>query len=392
MAETAPGTPPTPPTIAPHNFEKVHFSSPRWCDTCGEFIWGLGKQGYRCITCNYACHGKCRNGADACGQMRQKNANKGKGLSLAATPGGPPYVHTLPNYSGFLTKEEHPLFTSLEGKDFVRIVQLGGKGSLVGAITQTAALVNTVGALAEGEFGEDEEEEGGEEEEGEKKGKGPKVQYQYEAYYENWSTKVFHITALIQKPKKVKIMFKKGQKKSKAEKDKKKQEAPHDPTKPKEKKKKSGLISITFKKMKYSVAVGGKHIADIRKHPHEGAFKHHYIVQNPQGTTIFDATASAVAEFSATYKIAPPGSPEKIGKITRVFKAVHLYKDGCNVYKILFPKYCSLDVKAMMLALTMVLDVEEYAAKGSVLTRSSDALAAPISLVGAVAKISGGGE
>ena len=31
-----------------HQMEKVHFSKPTFCAFCGEFIWGLLKQGYSC--------------------------------------------------------------------------------------------------------------------------------------------------------------------------------------------------------------------------------------------------------------------------------------------------------------------------------------------------------
>eukprot|EP01102_Stenamoeba_stenopodia_P011797 TRINITY_DN3648_c0_g1_i1.p1 TRINITY_DN3648_c0_g1~~TRINITY_DN3648_c0_g1_i1.p1 ORF type:complete len:930 (+),score=207.80 TRINITY_DN3648_c0_g1_i1:328-3117(+) len=42
-----------------HQFVKHHFSRPTWCKNCEEFIWGLGKQGYRCEKCHVAVHKKC---------------------------------------------------------------------------------------------------------------------------------------------------------------------------------------------------------------------------------------------------------------------------------------------------------------------------------------------
>ena len=43
-----------------HLLKKVTFSKPTWCDICGQFIWGLSKQGYRCTNCHLVSHGgKC---------------------------------------------------------------------------------------------------------------------------------------------------------------------------------------------------------------------------------------------------------------------------------------------------------------------------------------------
>ncbi|CDW53157.1 RA and C1 1 domain containing protein [Trichuris trichiura] len=43
-----------------HRFEPVRLTSLTWCDKCGEFIWGLFKQAFRCSNCYYTCHNKCR--------------------------------------------------------------------------------------------------------------------------------------------------------------------------------------------------------------------------------------------------------------------------------------------------------------------------------------------
>ena len=42
-----------------HKFLTVTFRSFVWCDWCKRFIWGLGKQGLRCVECNYKIHKKC---------------------------------------------------------------------------------------------------------------------------------------------------------------------------------------------------------------------------------------------------------------------------------------------------------------------------------------------
>eukprot|EP01061_Rhynchopus_euleeides_P032639 TRINITY_DN5429_c0_g1_i2.p1 TRINITY_DN5429_c0_g1~~TRINITY_DN5429_c0_g1_i2.p1 ORF type:complete len:643 (+),score=144.04 TRINITY_DN5429_c0_g1_i2:238-2166(+) len=54
-----------------HKFLNVTFRSFVWCDWCKGFIWGLGKQGLRCLECNYKIHKKCE--ADI---MRNSDAHK----------------------------------------------------------------------------------------------------------------------------------------------------------------------------------------------------------------------------------------------------------------------------------------------------------------------------
>eukprot|EP01102_Stenamoeba_stenopodia_P011916 TRINITY_DN3698_c0_g1_i1.p1 TRINITY_DN3698_c0_g1~~TRINITY_DN3698_c0_g1_i1.p1 ORF type:complete len:807 (-),score=170.17 TRINITY_DN3698_c0_g1_i1:81-2501(-) len=44
-----------------HQFAKHDFNSPRWCDHCFKFIWGLSKQGVKCKVCGYSAHRKCSN-------------------------------------------------------------------------------------------------------------------------------------------------------------------------------------------------------------------------------------------------------------------------------------------------------------------------------------------
>eukprot|EP00013_Stygamoeba_regulata_P002786 CAMPEP_0177644212 /NCGR_PEP_ID=MMETSP0447-20121125/8562_1 /TAXON_ID=0 /ORGANISM="Stygamoeba regulata, Strain BSH-02190019" /LENGTH=1023 /DNA_ID=CAMNT_0019146547 /DNA_START=119 /DNA_END=3190 /DNA_ORIENTATION=+ len=57
--------------MAEHVFFVHHFRSPHWCQWCGKFIWGLGKQGYRCRNCHYAAHrGDCHKHA-----MRNSNCH-----------------------------------------------------------------------------------------------------------------------------------------------------------------------------------------------------------------------------------------------------------------------------------------------------------------------------
>eukprot|EP00118_Oscarella_pearsei_P007448 m.36640 g.36640 ORF g.36640 m.36640 type:complete len:414 (+) comp32267_c0_seq1:174-1415(+) len=51
------------PTYLPsggHDFEAASIASPHWCDQCGEFIWGIFSQPFRCKRCLFTCHRKCR--------------------------------------------------------------------------------------------------------------------------------------------------------------------------------------------------------------------------------------------------------------------------------------------------------------------------------------------
>eukprot|EP01102_Stenamoeba_stenopodia_P020216 TRINITY_DN7803_c0_g1_i2.p1 TRINITY_DN7803_c0_g1~~TRINITY_DN7803_c0_g1_i2.p1 ORF type:complete len:381 (+),score=81.42 TRINITY_DN7803_c0_g1_i2:53-1144(+) len=270
----------------------------------------------------------------------------------------PYYIKTLPDFSN-IPKEEHPLFLSLEGREVVRLVQLGGKGSLLDAITQTADIVDTVGGMVEGEIPEPDEDNDEEEDDGKKT---KSFKYLYELYLEDWTTKVMDISAKVKKKKKktkVKISFSEASKSGKT------------------------LMRVNLKGGNYVIKIGKVTVAGIRKHPNEGTFMHEYQIINTDSPSqaIFDVHTKAIAEFSKNYKICAPGTKERLGRIQREFKAVHIWKDGCNVYKINFPKFSSLDVKAMILAMALVLDVEEYAANGSLIQKTGEILAAPALLL-----------
>lgn len=62
-----------------HYFKLHHFSKPTWCNYCGDFIWGLGRQGFKCKLCKYAGHKRCyRKAPNNCEQRRRM-----KGLESA---------------------------------------------------------------------------------------------------------------------------------------------------------------------------------------------------------------------------------------------------------------------------------------------------------------------
>mmetsp|Transcript_20679 Transcript_20679/g.28552 ORF Transcript_20679/g.28552 Transcript_20679/m.28552 type:complete len:959 (+) Transcript_20679:929-3805(+) len=48
-----------PPKKVEHSFRKHHFRSPRWCEFCNRFIYGLTYQGNKCKTCSYSAHFNC---------------------------------------------------------------------------------------------------------------------------------------------------------------------------------------------------------------------------------------------------------------------------------------------------------------------------------------------
>ncbi|XP_078098011.1 RAS guanyl-releasing protein 1-like [Mustelus asterias] len=44
-----------------HNFQETTYKKPTFCDSCGGFLWGVIKQGYRCQDCGINCHKHCRD-------------------------------------------------------------------------------------------------------------------------------------------------------------------------------------------------------------------------------------------------------------------------------------------------------------------------------------------
>merc|ERR1711988_398682 len=61
-----------------HNLAEKSFTSPTFCNVCGNFIWGLHKQGLKCSDCKFTCHKSCKDQAPLdCGTTKYRSHMRG---------------------------------------------------------------------------------------------------------------------------------------------------------------------------------------------------------------------------------------------------------------------------------------------------------------------------
>ena len=49
--------------LTPHTLKIANFHTPKYCAFCGEFIWGVARQGYKCRMCGIHLHRRCADRA-----------------------------------------------------------------------------------------------------------------------------------------------------------------------------------------------------------------------------------------------------------------------------------------------------------------------------------------
>ncbi|KAI1893680.1 hypothetical protein AGOR_G00126190 [Albula goreensis] len=93
-----------------HNFHETTYKRPTFCDTCGGFLWGVIKQGYRCKDCGINCHRHCK---DQVGLECNKKRFKVSGGSCPCTPA----PESRPKGNSCSSEEEAFVFPHGEGAE-----------------------------------------------------------------------------------------------------------------------------------------------------------------------------------------------------------------------------------------------------------------------------------
>ncbi|KAI7893918.1 integral peroxisomal membrane peroxin-domain-containing protein [Mucor mucedo] len=78
-----------------HTFEEKTFGNLTYCDTCGQLLWGVRRQGLQCKGCNYTCHRKCVATSANCNHPTTRFLDDDKGESRAES-----YLRQLKQKSG----------------------------------------------------------------------------------------------------------------------------------------------------------------------------------------------------------------------------------------------------------------------------------------------------